>query len=135
MMKRIWMVVTVTWLGIGLFGFSNAEPQTRDQERGVNSYFRRQGYDQIIIPAGHYPAPGECRIWHPDRTPGEQPPPGSCERLRRTIPPGALLIRHPKDDPRHVHIIAFDEQRPGIVRAVGKVEIGSGELVRIIMDR
>ena len=30
------------------------------------------------VPAGHYPPPGECRVWYPDRPPGHQPPPGPC---------------------------------------------------------
>ncbi|RTQ46518.1 hypothetical protein EJV47_21435 [Hymenobacter gummosus] len=27
------------------------------------------------VPRGHYPPPGECRIWYPNRPPGQQPPP------------------------------------------------------------
>lgn len=45
------------------------------------------------IPPGHLPPPGKCRIWHHDREPGQQPPPGDCKRLRRSVPPGASLIR------------------------------------------
>lgn len=45
------------------------------------------------IPRGHYPPPGECRVWFPDRPPGHQPPPGPCEELQYRVPPGAYLIR------------------------------------------
>jgi hypothetical protein len=45
------------------------------------------------IPPGHYPPPGSCRIWFPDRPPGHQPPPGPCEELQYQVPPGAYLIR------------------------------------------
>ncbi|MEL6324967.1 MAG: hypothetical protein AAFQ84_12135 [Pseudomonadota bacterium] len=41
------------------------------------------------IPPGHYPPPGECRVWFPDRPAGQQPPPGSCN-VR--VPRGAVLI-------------------------------------------
>ena len=30
------------------------------------------------IPPGHYPPPGHCRDWYPDRPPGHQPPPYRC---------------------------------------------------------
>lgn len=46
----------------------------------------QQGYD---IPPGHYPPPGSCRVWFPDRPPGHQPPPSSCN-VR--VPRGAVLI-------------------------------------------
>lgn len=44
------------------------------------------------IPAGHYPPPGECRIWYADRPAGHQPPPTRCDRIR-SVPRGAALIR------------------------------------------
>lgn len=47
----------------------------------------------VSIPAGHLPPPGECRIWYPDRSPGDQPPPGSCRDLQHQVPPGAVLVR------------------------------------------
>lgn len=33
------------------------------------------------VPPGHYPPPGECRIWYPNRPPGHQPPSQSCSSL------------------------------------------------------
>lgn len=50
-------------------------------------------YRGANIPAGHLPAPGECRVWFHDREPGQQPPPGDCGVLRRHVPHGASLIR------------------------------------------
>jgi|GEM_PF-3694212 len=35
------------------------------------------------VPNGHLPPPGECRLWLPDRPPGQQPPPTSCRRAER----------------------------------------------------
>lgn len=47
----------------------------------------------VSVPAGHLPPPGECRIWYPDRSPGDQPPPGNCRDLQQHVPPGAVLVR------------------------------------------
>ncbi len=49
--------------------------------------------DVVEIPRGHWPPPGKCRIWFPDRPPGHQPAPGKCKKLRHRVPPGAYLVR------------------------------------------
>lgn len=49
--------------------------------------------DPVTIPAGHMPPPGECRIWYPDRDPGDQPSPGDCHDLEGRVPAGAVLVR------------------------------------------
>jgi Tfp pilus assembly protein PilF len=50
-------------------------------------------YDEVGIPRGHWPPPGKCRIWFPDRPPGHQPKPGKCKKLRDRVPSGAYLVR------------------------------------------
>jgi len=40
-------------------------------------------------------------------------PPKDCRQVQ--VQPGAWLIRHPEDDPRQVHVVAYDEHRPGTV--------------------
>jgi hypothetical protein len=45
------------------------------------------------VPKGHYPPPGECRVWYPNRPPGHQPPPTSCDRLQGIrLEPGAFIL-------------------------------------------
>lgn len=105
----------------------------RGDSRG--SYFHDHGYERLDIPAGHYPPPGECRVWYPDRPAGHQPPPGPCGRLESRVPRGAWLMRHPGDDEEHVHIVVYDDYRPGSIRAVGEFDIGSGAFVRVVLDR
>lgn len=52
-----------------------------------------QARDVWQIPRGHRPPPGQCRIWFPDRSPGQQPPPGDCRALELRLPAGAWLLR------------------------------------------
>jgi hypothetical protein len=52
------------------------------------------------IPAGQMPPPGSCRIWHPNRSPGQQPPAGACDELRRRVPEDAWLLYRPTAEPR-----------------------------------
>lgn len=123
-----------------------AHRQNNDQD----SYFLRHGYGRLNIPEGHYPPPGECRIWFPDRPAGQQGPPGNCDELDRRVPSGAWLIRHPEDDPGHVQVAVYDEHRHdeyrpdehrrdehrrAKIQAVGEFEIGSGKFVRVILNR
>ena len=44
------------------------------------------------VPPGHYPPPGECRLWYAGRPPGHQPPPVRCERLKGSVPRGAFVL-------------------------------------------
>ena len=95
------------------------------------SYFQMQGYSRLDIPQGHYPPPGECRIWFPDRPAGHQPPPRKdCSQ----VPPGAWVIHHPEDDLDHVHVTAYEIDNPGSIIAVGEFEIDTGLFVRVILE-
>jgi hypothetical protein len=44
------------------------------------------------VPPGHYPKPGQCRLWVPGRPPGRQPAPTACANLRGRVPPGAFIL-------------------------------------------
>jgi hypothetical protein len=105
-------------------------PHERQHDRG-NTYFHRDGYTHLDIPAGHYPPPGECRIWYPDRPAGHQPPPGKCSSR---VPAGAWLIRHPANNPDHVHVVVYEPNRPGVVQVVGEFNIGTGVFVRVVLN-
>lgn len=98
-----------------------------------DSYFHERGYTRLDISKGHYPSPGECRVWYPDRPPGQQPPPVRCGS---GAPAGAWLIEHPQDlPPDHVQVTVYEPHRPGVVRAVGEFDIGSGLLVRVVLEK
>lgn len=50
----------------------------------------------IHVPPGHYPPPGQCRIWRLGVPPGRQSPPANCESLVRRVPRGAFLLYNGK---------------------------------------
>lgn len=56
--------------------------------------------EEVRIPPGHMPPPGECRIWYPGDPPGQQPPPGRCDELDRHVPVGAWLLYRPDPEKR-----------------------------------
>lgn len=61
-----------------------------DQERG-----RRNGDGvarALRVPPGHYPPPGQCRLWFEGRPPGRQPRPGRCEQFIGKVPAGAFIL-------------------------------------------
>ncbi|WP_434111050.1 hypothetical protein [Methylocaldum sp. GT1TLB] len=128
----------------GTDGYYSEKEWKEKQHRGYRKdwrddrhdpYFHEHGYTRLDIPPGHYPPPGECRIWYPGRPAGHQPPPGQCHRLRAKVPPGAWLIRHPRDRADHVHVIVYDDYHPGTIRVIGEFDIGTGIFVDLVVDR
>jgi len=77
----------------------------RYEKKDREMYFHRHGYERLDIPKGHYPPPGECRIWYPDRPAGQQPAPTGCRNIPSS---GAWAIRHPAHNPGHVYADVFD---------------------------
>lgn len=65
----------------------------RDGRRGPTGVLDEiLGARRTTVPAGHYPPPGECRVWYPDRPAGHQPPPEPCHRLRGRSLGGAFIL-------------------------------------------
>ncbi len=58
--------------------YINRDYNRNSRYQGRGSY---QRYRRINIPRGHYPPPGECKIWNPALPPGQQPPPIRCSSL------------------------------------------------------
>lgn len=107
-----------------------ADRHSHPNDRG--SCFEKHGYAHLKIPKGHYPPPGECRMWFPDRPPGQQPPPVSCDA---PVPAGAWLIAHPPELGNRVHVTAYEPRVPGRVIAIGEFDIGSGALIRVVLSK
>ena len=66
------------------------------------------------IPPGHYPPPGECRIWHEGRPPGQQPRPVRCDRLG-AVPAGAFVLYNAKAWDTRYDWSRHARQNPGSV--------------------
>jgi hypothetical protein len=95
---------------------------------GPGAYFRQHGYTRM--PDGHFPPPGECRIWYPDRPAGHQPPPFKCGKGRGRVEPGGWLMT-PGPQPDEVEVAVYDPRRPGIVIDVGIFDARTGAMIRV----
>lgn len=105
-----------------------------DRRRGAmgsngrrDDYFR-DSHSNVRVPDGHLPPPGECRIWHPDRPAGQQPPSGRCSRLESQVPVGAWLIQRPDANQRYA-VSAYDARQPGVILDRALFDYRGGALV------
>ncbi|WP_417909599.1 hypothetical protein [Candidatus Electronema sp. PJ] len=105
----------------------NPPREEQRHEEGRGSYFQEHGYARLNIPTRHYPRPGKCRIWYPDRPADRQSPPVRCGQIPL---PGAWLIQHHKDRPHHVQVTVYEPKHPGVVFTIGEFEIRSGAFLR-----
>ena len=68
------------------------------------------------VPRGHYPPPGECRVWYPNRPAGQQPPPTSCDRLAGgRLEPGAFILHGDRAYDADYNWQEENRRRPGTV--------------------
>ncbi|WP_207430937.1 hypothetical protein [Sabulibacter ruber] len=79
--------------------------------KGVYAPRRLEG-----VPKGHYPPPGECRIWYPNRPPGHQPPPTDCRNLMGVrLEPGAFILHGDRAYDAEYDWREEERRRPGSV--------------------
>lgn len=88
MLDRIYCMTALAALSV-LFSGCAVEGGVYDRGGGP----RYEPREEVHIPPGHMPPPGECRIWFPGKPPGQQSPPGPCSELRHHVPAGAVLVR------------------------------------------
>lgn len=67
------------------------------------------------VPPGHYPPPGECRLWLPGRPPGQQPPPTRCGGLVGRVPLGAFVLYNANAWDADYDWRAHERRNPGSV--------------------
>jgi hypothetical protein len=84
----------------------------------------------LKIPPGHYPAPGECRLWFPGRPPGHQPPSSPCHSLHHDIPLGAWVLYRPIEDRKVIELTAYHEAEPRVVVSVSYYDAKTGRFLR-----
>jgi hypothetical protein len=121
-------------LGVLAFAAPIAQSGNRDpaKEEGERAYFQVRGYDSLHIAREELPRRGHCRVWYPDKPLGEQPSQGKCSVVSRQVPPGAWLMARPTSDPGHVNVHVFDDQVPGVVKAIGVFSIETLQFVRYL---
>lgn len=88
--------------------------------------------NEVLIPPGHLPDPGECRVWIPGTPPGRQPRPRSraCTGIEAVAPAGSWIVYRRADDRRLLYIRIVDDRRPGIVIRNRIFDIDSWDLIR-----
>lgn len=72
----------------------------------------------LRIEPGHYPPPGECRIWYLGRPAGHQPPPARCDRLAGRIPLGAFILYNEKGWDTRYDWDRHERHNPGTVPGI-----------------
>jgi hypothetical protein len=50
--------------------------------------------EPVYVPEGHYPPPGECKVWVIAEEAGQQGPPIKCEDVPDPLPAGTVLVTH-----------------------------------------
>ena len=87
---------------------------------------------EVLIPPGHLPSPGQCRVWISGRSPGRQPRPRSrpCAGIEAIAPPGSWIVYRRADDPSWVYLRVVDERRAGIVIRNRIYDLNTWEMVR-----
>ena len=82
----------------------------------------------VGIPHEYIPAPGKCRIWHPDRSPEQQPAPRRCLEIV-DVPTGARVV-YGGAMIKTYRIEEFDPQLSGVVNKINYFELESGRFLR-----
>ncbi len=84
----------------------------------------------LKIPPGHFPPPGQCRIWIPGQPPGHQPTASACHELHGDIPPGAWVLYRPwNSDKKVIEVTAYDDAAADVVAWVGYFDARNGRLL------
>ena len=83
------------------------------EEQRARSDADRRG--PLGIPETELPSTGDCRVWYPGRSSGQQPPPDSCGEAEKAAQPGTWIRYRPTDDRRVVHNRVTDPVRRGVI--------------------
>ena len=81
---------------------------------------------RLGVPPGHYPPPGQCRVWIPGQPPGRQPRPSSCDALDQ-VPLGAWVLYRPPDHSRILEVTRYHDTRPSVIVSVDYYDTKTGQ--------
>ncbi len=74
-------------------------------------------YIDVDVPEGHYPPPGECKLWDINLEPGQQSAPIDCDDVPKILPVDTIVVTHDGIEKDHYH--------PLMVMDALAVELGS----------
>lgn len=100
----------------GKAGSSQPEPAVVFEDRLVVD--EHDDRSPLRIPPGHLPAPGQCRVWHPGRPPGQQPRAESCAQAEASAPAESWILYRPREDRRLIHVRIVDPDQAGAILRV-----------------
>ncbi len=92
----------------------------RDRDKGRDGNGRVYSFNELDIPRGHLPPPGECKVWIPGKPAGQQGPPQSCSSASRNAPSDAWVITH---EGSRYRVNIFNRTRRSVVDEVRYYEI------------
>jgi hypothetical protein len=87
--------------------------------------------ESLTIAARDLPPPGECRVWVPGTTPGEQSAPGPCGSLQKKIPPGGWLLYRSEEKAAEVAVSVYRSKWPRRVSETRYFDYWTGRLLRV----
>jgi hypothetical protein len=80
----------------------------------------------LRIPLAQLPTAGNCRVWYPDRSLGQQPPAESCAQAEAAATGENWILYRPREDPRLVHVRILDPDQAGAVLRVRVYDAARG---------
>ena len=117
MRSATWLVVLALLVLPGCAAYLAADTDTNSP-----AYATAQ---TIGVPPGHLPAPGQCRVWIPGTPPGKQPAPGECATLAHRVPPRAMLLYRPANEPDRLDVTYFDDR--GLMASMRSYDIRANQ--------
>lgn len=78
------------------------------------------------VPPGHFPPPGQCRIWVQGVPPGRQAECVPCNSIDGEIPLGALVLYRPSREAGALQVMEYDRQSPPMILSVSWYDAQDG---------
>jgi hypothetical protein len=94
------------------FPTGTGNPDNNEKPGGESTIYP---FEEMGIPKGHLPPPGECKVWFPGRPAGQQPPPQSCSSAILNRPPGAWIVTH---ETQRFKVVSFLKTEKGTVEQI-----------------
>jgi hypothetical protein len=81
------------------------------------------------VPPGHFPPPGQCRVWMPGVPPGKQAACVPCNSIDGDVPLGALVLHRPSKEKGVVQVMEYDGVTTSMIVSVAWYDAVDGRLL------